>query len=430
MKSLLLISMPFKIGVGGFIRSWHVLPKLAKYLAEEGYEVELYIPANAIRTLAIYYQSYAKQKHTKSENLYAIVLREIHELEKLSNYSFYINEKVLEKNIYYNLNLLKSENESKLTKIIKLMIDENTRGSLIYYLEKKFLKSINKSIEKPHYAYSMHETVDAIAALQHLSKSAKSAILLQSDLGKSTLSRLFNIRQFKKLRGALRGLLAVSPAPIIETPELMKITNHIRVLVPGVAVDDYLLEYIKNNFTDKKWNNAVIYFGRISREKGIFDLLRAWKIVEQKTDAILYIVGKFEDSSSELKVKSMMSKLKRVVYLGVLNRSELFPIVSRCAVLAYPSHRDAFSLTVLEALFMRLKIVAYEIPALKYISMSENVKLVTPGDITRFAHSIINALEKDFKTDTGTLKILKVFSSWDRVALEEFRALKEIFPQS
>lgn len=430
MKSILLISMPFRVGIGGFIRSWHVLPRLSRYLAEHGYEVEVYIPANALRTLASYLQLKARHSDNLHDEFISYVLREIYNLEKLSNYSFYINEKIISKNINYNLRFLKSRNQDR-TKTVKFLISEEIRAPLIYFYEKNFLTMISDLVQKPDYLYSMHETADAIAAVQSFSsKNTKTAILLQSDLGRSMFTRVFNLRLFKELIARLKGLLAVSPAPILETPELASMTSEIRILIPGVAIDTDLLKYINSNVNIKKWDNAVIYFGRISREKGIFDLLKAWNIVERKINATLYIAGKFEDNLTEQKFWKFISKkkLKNIIYLGFLDRKKLFFIASRCKILAYPSYRDSFSITVLEALFMKLRVVAYDIIALRYIySISSNVNLVPVKDYKYFAKILIENLEKNFEYDPGTAKVINLYSSWEQVSLEEFRALMDVF---
>lgn len=437
MRRILVVSMPFRIGVGGFIRSWHVLPRLSRHLAEDGYEVELWIPANAIRTVLMLHIKQHQENIGRDifDELPDLILNEISYLERQSKYSFNVNEKVLRKNLEFNLSALKSEvGLIEVYSLSRLLFVERLRPALTYIFEKKFVDDVKHLIETPQYIYSMHETPDAVTVLLNLGKkSTKTVVLLQSDLGKDMLGKSFNLTLFRGLsrKTSLRGLLSVSPAPIIETPELYKLCSNVRILVPSLAIDDIVLKYVENHTNVGKKRNAVIYFGRISREKGIFDLLKAWSIIEHKSDALLYITGAFEDRKTELEFRKLVSKykLRNTIYLGYLDRNnKLFNVVSRCSILAYPSYRDSFSLTVLEALFMQLKVVSYDIPAIRYIyRASSNIKLVPLGNIERFAQAILKVLEEEFVLDAGTLKIMNMYSSWERVAAEEYKNLRNLF---
>ncbi|MEM4489287.1 MAG: glycosyltransferase, partial [Desulfurococcaceae archaeon] len=309
-----------------------------------------------------------------------------------------------------------------------MLYREELRPFYIHFFEKRFTNMAKQFIKTPSFAYSMHETADAITALTLLSsKETKTAALLQLDLGKKTIHRTFNLNLFKNLskKTILRGILSVSPAPIMETPELRALCNNMRVLIPGVAVELELL----NGVSRSKRDNVVIYYGRISREKGTFDLLKAWSIVEKEVDAYLYLAGGFEDYKTKIKFSETIKKynFKTVKYLGYLDMDKLFKIVSVASVLAYPSYRDSFSLTVLESLFMGLRVVAYKIPVLSFLyRQNPNVELVPLGDYKKLALAIISNLNKPFEKDETTKKLLDKYSSWEKVAIEEYRKLSEV----
>jgi len=430
-KLVLIISMPFKIGIGGFLRSHYVLPKLARYLSENGYEVELYIPVNALRTFIKFHlrteqdeQMPYKHEHSLDE-LFDLAFNEINWLEKQSRHTFIINEKIFEKSIKYNRLML--SRELKQTSLYNAILSEELRPLLIQFYEKKFINSIKKFFSEPIYGYSMHETADAITALTILSsKGTKVGALLQSDLGKRIIERMVNLGMFENLRKKTKlvGILSVSPAPIIETPRLYCLCNNIRVLVPGVALEEDI------SHVEKPKEPGVIYYGRISKEKGIFDLLKAWRIVEEREDVTLYVAGRFEDYKTKVKFEKTINKynLKKVVYLGYLDRKKLFETVAHFPILAYPSYRDSFSMTVLESIAMGLRVVAYDIPALRYIyGKCKNVKLVPLGDFKQLALNIIENSKKPFEKDEITSKILNLYSSWEKVASEEYKHLNELF---
>ncbi|MEM1660993.1 MAG: glycosyltransferase [Candidatus Bathyarchaeia archaeon] len=431
-KRLLVISMPFRLGIGGFLRSYNVVPRLTRLFAESDYELELYIPVNAIRTFVSFLMStkpenMSRERRDILDELLARAIHEVYEVQRSSRYAFAINERLLEKNVEYNRRVILEESTLKSSLSLMLYMEE-LRPFYIHFFEKRFINMVKHFVKTPLCAYSMHETADAITALTLLSsKETKTTALLQSDLGEKIIHRTFNLNLFKNLseKTLLRGILSVSPAPIMETPELRALCNNLRVIIPGVAVEIELLKDVSRS----KQDNAVIYYGRISREKGIFDLLKAWSIVEKEVDAYLYLAGRFEDYKTKAKFNETIKKykLKNVKYLGYLDRDKLFKIVSATSVLAYPSYRDSFSLTVLESLFIGLRVVAYRIPALSFLyRQNPNVELIPLGDFKKLALAIISNLNKPFEKDETTKKLLDKYSSWEKVAIEEYRKLSEV----
>ncbi|MEM4889747.1 MAG: hypothetical protein QXJ64_09965, partial [Thermosphaera sp.] len=235
-RKILIISMPFRLGIGGFLRSYNVLPRLTKLLAENDYELELYVPTNAIRTFASFLMSMrlsdtSKEREEILDELLTLAVNEVYEVQRLSKYTFAINEKILEENIEYNRQIFLKE--SKWKSSFHILYAEELRPVFIHFLEKRFANMVRHLIKNPSYAYSMHETADAITALTFLSsKETKTAVLLQSDLGKKTIHRTFNLNLFKKLfrKTKLCGILSVSPAPIIETPQLFTLCKNLEIL--------------------------------------------------------------------------------------------------------------------------------------------------------------------------------------------------------
>jgi len=82
------------------------------------------------------------------------------------------------------------------------------------------------------------------------------------------------------------------------------------------------------------------------------------------------LVGSFSSEKVEKEFKDLRFRLglKNIEYLGYFkHREELFKRVAEAKVLVYPSHQDAFPLTLLEAVALGLLCVAYDIPALRYV---------------------------------------------------------------
>jgi len=121
---------------------------------------------------------------------------------------------------------------------------------------------------------------------------------------------------------------------------------------------------------------------------------------------------------------------KSIKYTGPLHAERLFSEVITNDLLAYPSYRDSFSMTILEALALGLKVVAYDIPAVKYFYKPSNmVYVVKKGDVETFAKNIIRGFLEEREVDDYTRALIKMHSSWERVAHAEFEALLSILTE-
>ena len=94
-----------------------------------------------------------------------------------------------------------------------------------------------------------------------------------------------------------------------------------------------------------------LFIGRLSVEKGLFDLLRAFRIVHERLgEAKLDLVGagplkeKLAADVSELGLESA------VTFLGSKNLDELGPLFFRSAAMVLPSHSEPWGLVVNESL--------------------------------------------------------------------------------
>lgn len=99
--------------------------------------------------------------------------------------------------------------------------------------------------------------------------------------------------------------------------------------------------------------------GRLSRDKGSFELLEAFgKIAEERKDIALMMVG---DTEGEIPMHLVpITKHERVVFTGYAN--EVYKYMGACDVLVHPSYREGFSMVIQEAMAMQLAVVTTDIP--------------------------------------------------------------------
>lgn len=192
------------------------------------------------------------------------------------------------------------------------------------------------------------------------------------------------------------------------------------VLPNGVDVDTYLPSNIKNTMP------RFIFFGRISHEKGIAQILDIWDKVEYKEKAELHMAG-------DGPLKSLVSGYngKNFVYHGKMPDEEIIKFIQSGDVLLYPSLKDNFPLVVLESLSCGL-----------YCLISENVRdafsdfvdqgfaeFINPLETTNIAKRIDDIIiHKEFeKFDKDNLfKYVKKNYSWESITVKLLEVLRNL----
>lgn len=154
----------------------------------------------------------------------------------------------------------------------------------------------------------------------------------------------------------------------------------------GVDLDKYDLDNkqgCKNEVIAKypvlKDKIVICSVGRLSRDKGSFELLEAFgRLANERKDVALMMIG---DSEGEWPAHVQEVKNhERVIFTGFTN--EVNKYMAACDVLAHPSYREGFSMVIQEAMAMQLAVVTTDIPGPSEV-IEEGVSgiLVQPRDV-------------------------------------------------
>ena len=132
----------------------------------------------------------------------------------------------------------------------------------------------------------------------------------------------------------------------------------------------------------------TLFLGRLSREKGVDLLLRAWSKVKNNNRRLV-IAGTGPEESSLKKLASDLN-LANVVFTGFLNKEQQFSLWSNSSALVVPSIWDEpFGLVVLEAWAKERPVVAYAKGALpELIHHGVNGLLADPFSVEALAKNI------------------------------------------
>lgn len=166
--------------------------------------------------------------------------------------------------------------------------------------------------------------------------------------------------------------------------------NKLEILYNGVKVPE---EYDKDLS-----NKNILFLGRINEQKGIYDLIKAIKIIKEKyPDVCLYVGGTGEENRIQKSVNELQLE-DNVKMLGWINNEQKDKILKKCAIFVLPSYFEAMPMSILEAMSYYCVTLSTNVGSIpKVIQNNENGILVKPGDIKNIS-DMINYLFENKET--------------------------------
>jgi glycosyltransferase involved in cell wall biosynthesis len=155
------------------------------------------------------------------------------------------------------------------------------------------------------------------------------------------------------------------------------------------------------------------YLGRIHPEKGIFDLVKIWKLVCQKIgDKKLLVMGSATPQWINAFEEAIKSEdlMKNVLFIGAVSEEEKYEHLKACKVFLHTSFEDGLPVTVCEAMACGLPVVAYELPTYHDGWMSLPYLKIPVGNKELFANAVIELLSNE--------QMMKKYASNQEKALE------------
>lgn len=138
----------------------------------------------------------------------------------------------------------------------------------------------------------------------------------------------------------------------------------------------------------------VVFVGHVKKEKGIEDLLSAWKLVAQVDSKVrLNVVGPVEDDY-RAKLEDL-DETNRIAFLGSLPHKDALRAVESSLMLVLPSYTEGFPNVVLEAMALGTPVIATSVGAIPEMLADGAGIIVSPGDTAGLARSVISLLEDE-----------------------------------
>jgi len=175
------------------------------------------------------------------------------------------------------------------------------------------------------------------------------------------------------------------------------------------------------NFSEKE--NIVLSLGRVTKEKGIDTLIKAWSKVEKEaSDWKLKIVGDGKDKEEFIKLAKNL-KIKNIKFLP--SNPDVKQYYEKAKIFVIPSLFEGMPMTILEAMACKTAVISSKTAGgKKLIEHNENGLLFDIGnekELSLYIQELINnQLEREKLASNGykyvqQYKIDKIAQKWDRI---------------
>lgn len=175
------------------------------------------------------------------------------------------------------------------------------------------------------------------------------------------------------------------------------------------------------------------YVGRIVRDKGLRELVAAWRLLREQYPGLhLLVVGPFEQQDPlPADVVATLREDPRIHLTGmVVDAASAYAAMDLCVL---PSYREGFGLAALEAAAMQLPVVATDIPGcIDAVQKGVTGSLVPPRDHLALAQAIVDYVRnpqlRQQHGRAGRQRVLRDFrpeTVWEATRREYVRLLGE-----
>ncbi len=139
----------------------------------------------------------------------------------------------------------------------------------------------------------------------------------------------------------------------------------------------------------------ILFVGRVTEAKGIFDLLEAWRgVVTRCEDAELWIVGPNHKDARFLRVIESCGQGKSIKVLGPLPLCKVADLMRQAQALCLPSHGEGTPNCIMEAMACGLPVIATEVGGIPDVVESNRTgMLVQKGDSQGLADALVSLLQ-------------------------------------
>jgi glycosyltransferase involved in cell wall biosynthesis len=185
--------------------------------------------------------------------------------------------------------------------------------------------------------------------------------------------------------------------------------DRIHIIKPILFIPPKWKNYRNPQIQKKRADKLILYVGRLSKTKGIYDLIDAVSILNDP-DWSLIIVGDGKDRPQLMSYVYAKGLSERIDFRGQLDRSDLADAFGAASILVMPSRcPETFGLVGIEALYFGLPVIACNVGAIgEWLIDGRSGFLFEPGKIVDLSTKIAALLsDKLLRDQMGEAAVLE-----------------------
>ncbi|MBN2535071.1 MAG: glycosyltransferase family 4 protein [Spirochaetales bacterium] len=190
--------------------------------------------------------------------------------------------------------------------------------------------------------------------------------------------------------------LIISPSSLIKNVlESYDVKTKIEIIPTGIDYESFTKsngKKVREELHLSQKIRILSFAGRLGKEKNIYFLLRAFKLIQDKYPlSILLIIGDGPEKKSLIHFTQSLKLKGKILFLGYKKRNEVLSILSQSDLFVFPSKTETQGLSLLEALACGTPAVA-----IKAMGVADILK----DDVGGY---LVNDNEKEFADKVDTI---------------------------
>ncbi|HLO11964.1 MAG TPA: glycosyltransferase [Pseudoneobacillus sp.] len=173
--------------------------------------------------------------------------------------------------------------------------------------------------------------------------------------------------------------------------------NKLSIINMGVnrnVFKPYSKKEIRHELQIAEGVEPVLFVGNIIREKGLNELVEAFKLVKAKRpQAELFLIGASRNVSYRQELNSLIGEA--VHFVEPVPQVELAKWMSAADVFVLPSHLEGFGLVAVEAMSCHTPVIGTDVGGLHYLLKDGSGLLVPAKHVVPLADAILSVLENN-----------------------------------
>ena len=176
---------------------------------------------------------------------------------------------------------------------------------------------------------------------------------------------------------------------------------------------------------DRRFEKQIIYAGRLSKEKGILEIIEMAKKLPD--DIHLLILG---TGSEQSKVEELSKNKDNVHYLGYQNKENTLSLMKGSDILVQPSlHEGGLSYTLLESMACKTPIICTNAGAGKdVLKHQKNAYIIESKSPTQLLNAVLELMRDEEKRNELSLNGFKSAQSfdWSKIGLKYIELYQDL----